>query len=83
MSLAAVAVTAVMVVMTEPPWPSRISIDGHVADDWGVYTDLSPGLHYVCFVNVPGRITSSCVFASLTVGSTATVTGTYLTSFGV
>ena len=65
-------------VETAPASPATISIDGHVADDWGVYTDLPVGTHQVCFGVVPGRTAPACQNVIIDAGVTTTITGTYL-----
>lgn len=39
-------------VVTNPPVPATISIDGEPRDDWGVWLSLSPGSHTVHFGDV-------------------------------
>ena len=64
-------------VETAPVLPGTISIDGHSADDWGVYTDLPTGTHQVCFGAVSGHATPACQGVTLTAGVTTKIIGTY------
>jgi hypothetical protein len=69
-------------VVTAPPVPSEITVDGKAADDWGVWTDEPTGTHQVCFGAVSGYLAPNCQTATLTAGATTTVTGTFTASVG-
>ena len=69
--------TGYLKVVTSPAVPGTITIDNHPADDWGVYTDLPTGTHQVCFGAVTGHTTPACQTATVTAGTTTTITGTY------
>ena len=64
-------------VVTSPPVPSTISVDGVPRNDWGVWTDLPAGSYQVCFGDVAGFNTPSCQTANLTAGQTTVITGTF------
>ena len=69
-------------VTTSPPVPSQISIDGIPRDDWGVYTDLAPGSHQVCFGAVADHTPPACQSATVTAGTTTDVQGTFTSTPG-
>lgn len=62
---------------TSPAVAGTITIDGHPADDWGVYTDLPVGTHEVCFGPVAGLVAPGCQSPVVTAGQTTTITGSY------
>jgi hypothetical protein len=65
-------------VHTTPASPGTVFVNGIPADDWGLYTDLPPGSYQVCFGVVVGYAnTPACQSATVTAGSTTTITGTY------
>ncbi len=65
-------------VITSPPVPSTIYVDGVPRNDWGMWTDLPPGTHEVCFGWVTGYATPACQTVNVTAGQTSTVTGTFV-----
>jgi len=65
-------------VVTNPPVPATISIDGNPRDDWGVWLPLSPGLHTVHFGDVANFITPSDQQVNVVAGTSVTVTGNYV-----
>ena len=67
-------------VVTSPPVPSTISIDGVARNDWGMWTDLPVGSYQVCFGAVAGFNTPSCQTANLSAGVTTVITGTFTTN---
>jgi hypothetical protein len=65
-------------VQTSPAVPATITVNGQIANAWGVWTSKAPGTYAVCFGDVPGFVTPACQNSvSVTAGNTATVTGTY------
>jgi hypothetical protein len=65
-------------VQTSPAVPATITVNGEIANAWGVWTSKAPGTYAVCFGEVPGFVTPACQNAvAVTAGNTATVTGTY------
>jgi uncharacterized membrane protein len=64
-------------VVTSPALPAAISVDGQVANAYGVWTSKVPGTYSVCFGAVPGYVTPPCQSAPVAAGATATITGTY------
>lgn len=64
-------------VLTDPPVPGTIIVDGEPRNDWGMWTSLPTGLHEVCFGDVVGRTTPTCQAVTITSGTTSTVTGLY------
>lgn len=64
---------------TSPAVPSQISVDGTIADTWGlVWLEIAPGTHQVCFSAVEGYTGPSCQAVEVTAGEIATVTGTFV-----
>ncbi|GEM_PF-911440 len=67
---------------TAPAVPSQITIDGNVADSWGLqWVGLSPGQHEICFSDVPGFSTPGCKTVTIVDGLTTT-TGAVFTQLG-
>jgi parallel beta-helix repeat protein len=65
-------------VTTNPAVPSQITVDGQIADTWGLnWLKLTPGSHAVCFSAVQGYTTPGCQTVSLTAGATTLVTATF------
>ena len=65
-------------VTTSPAVPSQITVDGNVADAWGLnWLEVPPGTHHVCFGALEGYSTPACQDVSVTVGNTTTVTGSF------
>ena len=64
-------------VLTDPPVPSTIWVDGHPRNDWGMWTDLEPRGYEVCFGAVAGFETPACQTVSVTAGAVTTVTGAF------
>jgi alpha-tubulin suppressor-like RCC1 family protein len=70
---------AMLRVVTSPAVPSQISVDGAIADTWGLeWVKQSPGPHQVCFRAVAGYTTPPCQNVTLTAGATTVVTGTFV-----
>lgn len=69
---------ATLRVITDPAVVSTISVDGVVRDVWGLWTDLLPGAHQVCFETVPGFDPVPCQNVTLVAGATTTVTGGFV-----
>ena len=69
-------------VVTSPAVPSRVSVDGVPADDWGVFTDVPVGTHQVCFGAVAGYTPPACQSVSVTAGAQTDVTGVFTASPG-
>jgi predicted GH43/DUF377 family glycosyl hydrolase len=65
-------------VITNPPVPATISIDGAVRDDWGVWLPLTPGLHTVHFGDMEGYITPADQQVTVVAGTSVEVTGDYV-----
>ncbi len=64
-------------VITEPPLPATISVDGIPRNEWAMWTDLVSGDYQVCFGDVTGYVTPTCQTATITAGTTTAITGTY------
>jgi len=65
-------------VTTSPALPSQITVDGNIADTWGLnWLELAPGNHTVCFGHLQGWTEPSCQTATVTAGATTTVQGTF------
>ena len=69
-------------VTNNPALPATISIDGTPSGVWGVFTDLEPGDHEVCFGDVTGYTTPACQTVTITPGDTIQVTGTFIRAGG-
>ncbi len=65
-------------VTTSPPLPSQISLNGVVADSWGLnWLELAPGSYTVHFSHVEGYMEPADQIAVVTAGATTTVVGTF------
>lgn len=69
-------------VVTNPALPAKITVADVARDDWGIYTDLAVGTYQVCFGAVRDYAPPPCQNASVTAGTTTTVTGNYTASLG-
>ncbi len=69
-------------VITDPAVPGQVLVDGFPRDQWGVWTDIAPGPHEVCFGPVGDFAAPPCQNVVVTAGLTTTVTGTYTPSPG-
>ena len=70
--------TGFLRVVSSPAAPSQITVDGHVADTWGLsWLPVPVGSHVVCFSSVPGLNPPGCQVATVTRGATTTVTGAF------
>ena len=66
-------------VTTSPALPSQITVDGNIADTWGLnWLEIASGSHTVCFTRVEGYTTPSCQTVSVANGATTVVTGTFV-----
>jgi hypothetical protein len=66
-------------VTTSPALPSQITVDGNIADTWGLnWLEIAPGSHTVCFEWIQGYITPACQTVTVTSGLTTTVTGDFV-----
>jgi len=66
-------------VTTSPVLPSQITVDGHVADTWGLnWLKIPAGSHQVCFRRVQGYRTPNCETVDLVDGQTTTVVGEFV-----
>jgi hypothetical protein len=66
-------------VTTSPAVPSQITVDGNIADTWGLnWVKLAPGSHMVCFTSVQGFTTPACQTVTISSSATTTVTGTFV-----
>ncbi len=64
-----------------PGLPTTVFVDGHVADEYGLFSFIEPGLHEVCWGDVPGPWQSPpCQTVSVVAGATTQITGTFATS---
>jgi hypothetical protein len=63
--------------ITSPAVAGTVSVDGIPRNDWGMWTDLPTGAHTICFGAVAGKTTPTCQPATVTAGTTTTITGTY------
>lgn len=64
-------------VVTNPSVPGPIYVDGVAANAYGVWAPKAAGTYTVCFGPEPGFTPPPCQTATVTGGSTTTVTGSY------
>ena len=65
-------------VTTSPALPSQISVDGNVADTWGLnWLEIATGTHTVCFSALQGYTAPPCQTVTVTADETTTVTGNF------
>jgi len=57
--------------------PATVHVGGEWRDEYGLFTYLDPGVHEVCWGDVPGYSAPACVEATVIAGATTTVVGTY------
>ncbi len=65
-------------VFTSPAVSATVFIDGIPRNDWGMWTDLPPGDHEVCFGDVAGYTAPACSSATVTAGNTTSITGIFV-----
>jgi hypothetical protein len=66
-------------VTTSPGVPSQITVDGNVADSWGLaWLKIGTGAHTVGFTDIEGFTTPANVNTNVPLAGVATVTGTYV-----
>jgi hypothetical protein len=65
-------------VTTAPQVPATISVNGSVANAFGVWTPKVPGLYDVCFGTVDGYVAPTCELAEVQAGETVLVEGAYV-----
>jgi len=65
-------------VTTSPAVPSQISVDGNIADTWGLdWLEIAPGSHTVCYSHVQGFTEPACQSVSVTAGAITATQGTF------
>lgn len=65
-------------VLTWPPAPGTILVDGVPRDDWSLSTDFPVGIHTVCFGPAAGfSTTPACQNVTVSAGTSTTITGMY------
>jgi hypothetical protein len=65
-------------VASSPAVPTQISVDGDIADSWGLTWMKEPsGTHRVCFAHVDGWTEPPCQNVTVNNGATTTVTGNF------
>ena len=68
-------------VLTSPSVQANITVNGVVANAYGMWHGKAPGSYNVCFGPVPGFVTPPCQNAvAVTANNTTTITGTYTAS---
>ena len=66
-------------VTTSPALPSQVSLNGVIADSWGLnWLELPPGSYTVHFSHVEGWTEPADQTAVVTAGATTTVTGSFV-----
>lgn len=69
-------------VLTNPPEPTTIIVDGAPRNKWGLWIKLPTGPHTVCFGPVPGQPTPPCQNITVNPGAVTVVAGIYHRSRG-
>ena len=69
-------------VITNPAVASTISVNGVPRDDWGMWTALAPGAYTVHFGLVAGYTPPADMSATVTAGTTTTITGNFVSNSG-
>ena len=64
-------------VQTSPALPSTITVEGEPANDWGMWSDVAPGIYEVCWGAVAGWAPPICEEATVTAGATTLIVGTF------
>ena len=65
-------------VTSAPALATQISIDGVIADSWGLtWVEVAPGSHTVSFSHVEGYTEPAPVIVTVSAGETSTVAGTF------
>jgi len=64
-------------VMTNPPVPSTVYIDGIARNDWGLWVDVPAGTYVVSFGDVPGLITPAPQTVTVVASGYTEVTGIF------
>ena len=67
-------------VTTDPPLPSAVSVDGVPRNQWGMWTDIAPGPHEVCFGATEGFDPPPCETVEIAAGAETTVNGVFTPS---
>jgi subtilisin len=57
--------------------PATVHVGGEWRDEYGLFTYIDPGVHEVCWGDVPGYAAPACVEATVVEGGTTTIVGTY------
>jgi hypothetical protein len=79
LALTAGAAPGLLRVITSPAIASQITVDGNIADTWGLnWVKIAPGSHIVCFSWVQGFATPACQTVTVSSNATTTVTGTFV-----
>jgi hypothetical protein len=66
-------------VTTNPAAASQITVDGNIADTWGLnWLKIAPGSHTVCFSSVQGFTAPACQTVTVSSGATTTVSGAFV-----
>jgi lysophospholipase L1-like esterase len=72
------AASTLLRVASSPAVPTQISVDGQVADSWGLnWLKEPPGSHSVCFNHVDGWTEPPCQTVTVNSGATTSVTGSF------
>jgi serine/threonine-protein kinase len=70
-------------VLTSPSLPATITVNGQIANAYGMWTAKTPGTYTVCFGYVAGYTTPACQNGlDLDADGSLTLTGTYLAARG-
>jgi plastocyanin len=65
-------------VTTSPALPSQITVNGNIADSWGLaWLQEPPGAYTVCFIHIEGYTEPACSNQTVTVGVDTIVVGTF------
>ena len=65
-------------VTTYPALPSQITVDGNIADTWGLnWLQISPGTHAICFSHIEGYTEPACQNVPVVSGATSQLIGSF------
>ncbi|MGQ0798106.1 MAG: hypothetical protein ACT4OI_09655 [Methanobacteriota archaeon] len=64
-------------VLTDPPVPGTVYVDGRPRDDWGMWQSMPPGSYVVSFGAVTGYLAPAAQMANVIAGELTTLKGTY------
>jgi len=64
-------------IMTSPPVPATLFVDGWPSEDWGLWTYFQPGQYDITFGDLSGYTSPAPTSVTVTAGATTEITGAY------